>query len=120
MFDFLKSIVKVNRKIKDIEAKLYPMADCAYVGQGEIEFEAREDGCANIEMELERTNVPVGTVVEVVCGNVYLGEIHIVSHHNKNRVAFAPGETLPQLEVGQTVEMIIDGKPCFTGIFYND
>lgn len=120
MFDFLKSIVKVNRKIKDIQAKLFPVAGCVYAGCGEIEFEAREDGYANVEIELKKTNVPVGTVVEVICGDVYLGEIQIAGNWNKKRIGFGPDETLPQLEAGQIAEMIIDGKSCFTGIFHND
>lgn len=120
MFDFLKTIIKVNRKIKDIEANLGPVPGCSYEGVGEVEFEVREDGCANIELELKRTNVTAGTVVEVVCGNEYVGEIHVVGDRNKQRIAFAPGEQLPQLEVGQTVEMIIDGQLCFSGVFHND
>jgi len=50
MFDFLKSIIKVNRKIVDIEANLHPVGACYYAGEGELEFEVYEDGCANIEL----------------------------------------------------------------------
>ena len=120
MFDFLKTIIKINSKIKDIEAKLSPVPGCIFDGVGEVEFEAFEDGCGNIELELERTNVPAGTVVEVVCENVYVGEIHVVGARNKQRIAYPSAETLPQLEAGQTVEMIIDGQVCFAGVFLND
>lgn len=120
MFEFLKTVLQVSYKIKDIEAKPSPVAGSVHTGLAEVEFEAYDDGRANIELELKRTNVPAGTVVEFVCENVYLGEIRIKGDRNKQRIAYAPGETLPQLEAGQTVELIIDGQVCFSGVFYND
>lgn len=120
MFDFLKTIVQVNTKLTDLEADLMPTADCIFGGEGEIEFESFENGTGNIEFELKRSSIPDGTVVEVLAGGNYIGELTMQGGRAKQRIAFDVGQTQPELVAGDIADMVINGQVCYRGQFHND
>ena len=118
MFEFLKTLV--NIQIKDIEADVFPTPECIFGGKGEVEFELFQNGNASIEFEVKRTTIPDGTVVEVLGGGNYIGELVVQGGRAKQCLKFEEGQSQPQLEIGDTAEMIIHGQVCYVGTFCQD
>ena len=119
MFEFLKTII--DYEIKDIEAKLSPTPGCLYGGIGEVELEVYSSGKANLECKIKHSGIPDGTEVNVVINGYIVDTLTMHGGRAQNHRTFsADAPTSLQAEVGNTVEMEINGQICYRGTFYRD
>ena len=120
MFGFLKTIVR--SKVLDMEAKLFPTEACTWGGQGEIEVELFSDGQGKIEFELEYSSLPPGSIVTVFVAGIHVGEF-ITSQGKKSKEVIFLNDSvrpIPQIEIGDPAEMLIDNEVCYRGQFRRD
>ena len=118
MFEFLKTII--NIQVKDIEAKLLPTAECLYGGKGEVELEVFSAGNARAEFEIKHSSIPDGTLVDVIVGGNNIATLVIQSGRAKEYLTYSEGDNIPQAEIGDAAEMVINGQVCYRGTFYRD
>lgn len=115
--DLLAKIFKT--KTIDLEAKLRPIASCTFGGVGEIEIECWSDGTGSIELSLKHAGVPDGTKVEFSANGVPLGNGLTVGGFLKQRISVTERD-LPNVKVGDTGAIVIDGQTLYSGTFHRD
>ena len=102
------------RKLRELEAKLYPV--CSYGGKGELELRWYSDGAIKCELSIEHTTVPSGSNLEFYANKSFVGSVLINEGSGKSYSNLKFSDVI----VGSEAEIRLDGVVLYKGIFELD
>lgn len=116
MFKFLGKIFRF--KSKELEAKLYPNANCPHTGAGEIEASFYTDSTISIELSIKHSRIPTGTKLEFYADGKNLGDVLSKNGFGKNYLKLQDSNL--DLTIGSSAEIRIDNSIMYEGEFKKD
>ena len=116
MFKFLGKIFRF--KSKELEAKLYPNANCPHTGAGEIEASFYTDNTISIELSIKHSRIPTGTKLEFYADGKNLGDVLSKNGFGKKYLKLKNSNL--DLNVGSNAEIRINGAVMYEGQFRPD
>lgn len=122
IFVVLKLKAKVKTIVEDYEAKLEPTNANSYAtsGGGKIERELYGDGNAELDLKFRATQIPNGSTVSLVINSQKIGDIQTYKGGGFFKIETITGATVPQVRVGDRVEVVFENEPILSGVFYKD
>jgi hypothetical protein len=102
-----------------LEARLAGAAIDGLLPKGHAKFRSRADGRRNLNVEVEKVNLPAGTVLNVLVDNVDVGQITLNSTlENELELETEHGDIVPDIKAMSTV--VVEnklGKTILSGVF---
>lgn len=102
-----------------LEARLAGAAIGGLLPKGEAKFRSREDGRRDLNVEIEKVNLPAGTVLNVLIDNVNVGQITLSSMlENELELESEHGVVVPNVTTTSTVVVTdAQGNTILSGVF---
>jgi hypothetical protein len=101
------------------EARLAGAAIGGLLPKGEAKFRSRPDGRRNLNVEVEKVNLPAGTVLNVLVDSVNVGQITLRSTlENELELETEHGASVPNITPAATLVVTdAQGKTILSGVF---
>ncbi|MDQ1707394.1 MAG: hypothetical protein QOJ88_605 [Pyrinomonadaceae bacterium] len=101
------------------EARLAGAAIGGLLPKGEAKFRSRTDGRRNLNVEVEKVNLPAGTVLNVLVDSVNVGQITLRSTlENELELETEHGASVPNITPAATLVVTdAQGKTILSGVF---
>ncbi|MCA1591346.1 MAG: DUF4214 domain-containing protein [Acidobacteria bacterium] len=102
-----------------IESRLAGAAINGLVPKGQAKFLVRADGRRKLNVEVEKVNLPVGTILNVFVNNVNVGQITLAATlENELELETERGQTVPNITTASTIAVTgPQGATILSGVF---
>ena len=116
MFKFLSKAFKVRKS--ELEAKLQPLN--GHPGWGEVELSEYSDGSIKVEIEYKGATLSDGETMDIVIGGKNVAYATVVGGCVREWLTSETGAELPQVVVGDFVELVLHDETIARGTFHPD
>jgi hypothetical protein len=115
-------MARVRRVVEEIEAELHKVPKPRFfnIEQGELELKTYEDGARKLDIFFRGIESPDGSVAQVLVDGDVLCELPLKRGCGQHEYNNENGDQVPELRVGQVVEVQYGGKVFLKGTFTPD
>lgn len=111
--------MRIRNVLQEFEAKLEPVTGSPFSNaRGKAEWKTYQGGTRQCKVSVSKVDLPDGTILELALENQRIANFTLQNGIARYKQESELGQIVPNVEAGQTLQVIYDGKIIVEGKFY--